>query len=415
MSRDINVLLVDDCPDFRALVRHYLRQNAPDVTLTDYDPEVQGLPADSFRWSRYDLLLLDYQLGDGGDGLSWLAELRDKDGFPPTVLVTAQGNEYVAVRALKLGAEDYIRKQDLTATRLVEVVREASRGRSPAAAAVPSVNKTTLQPGPEETVVRGINGYRMMRKIGAGTQSRIYLAERLSDDLQVALKIVAISAMDDEDVLRRFEREVNALERIASPHVVRLFDQAFADDCGYIAMEHLPGGDLRERMDGQFDEDVAVDWMRQLLQGLAVIHSAGVIHRDLKPTNVLFRGADTLVIADFGISRPIDTDTEHTTEGMLLGTPAYMSPEQCLGDSVDARSDLYSAGVMFVEMLTGLRPFRGRSVAAILHQHVHEPIPRLDATLAHQQPFVDALLSKQRADRPATAGEALELMQASVH
>ena len=109
MSKQINVLLVDDCPDLRALVRLHLAMHAPEMMLTDYGPETQGLPDDGFCWQRYDLLLLDYQLGEGQDGLSWLAELRKRESFPPTVLVTGQGDEYVAARALKLGAEDYIR------------------------------------------------------------------------------------------------------------------------------------------------------------------------------------------------------------------------------------------------------------------------------------------------------------------
>ena len=151
------------------------------------------------------------------------------------------------------------------------MVRESAQGRAPAPVTQIADSSELLEP--EATVVCGINGYKMMRKIGAGTQSRIYLAERLRDREEVALKIIAINPME-EDMLRRFEREVSALERMHSSHVVRLFDYAFSDDCGYIAMEHLPRRGLRERTGDEFSADAAVEYMRQLLRGLQVIHAA---------------------------------------------------------------------------------------------------------------------------------------------
>ena len=403
------VLLIDDDPDFRALVQHYL-SSVGDVKLTGYDPESQGEPGADFPWQRFDLLLLDYQLGGEQDGLTWLARYREEPGFPPTVLVTAQGDEYVAVRALKLGAEDYIRKQDLDAARLLDVVRTSAAGVSPVNAVPETPTSLDL---PAETsageLLRGINGYSTLRKIGEGTQSRIYLAERREDGLEVALKIVAINPKDarSEDTLRRFEREAAALAMLDSPYVVHLFEQAFARDCGYLAMEHLPGGGLRTRMKSGLSEASAVSLMRQLLLGLEVVHAADVIHRDLKPGNILLRADGTLVIADFGISRPLESDTELTTIGMLVGTPAYMSPEQCLGQVIDGRTDLYSAGILFYEMLVGRRPFTGRPMAAVLHQHVHAEVPPLPARLAAYEPLIKGLLAKSPDDRIPDATQAL--------
>ena len=140
---------------------------------------------------------------------------------------------------------------------------------------------------------------------------------------------------------------------------------------------------------------------------------AGVIHRDLKPSNVLRRESGQLVIADFGISRPLDESGEHTTVGSLLGSPAYMSPEQCLGQALDARADLYSAGVIFAEMLMGARPFRGDNVASVLYQHVHGPLPQLPDGLDRHQPLLNALLAKDPSGRIDSAAEALKLLDSS--
>jgi serine/threonine protein kinase len=145
--------------------------------------------------------------------------------------------------------------------------------------------------------------------------------------------------------------------------------------------------------------------MTHITYGLDAIHSIGVIHRDLKPANIMFRGDDSLALADFGISKKLGGVTELTTVGQVLGTPHYMSPEQGEGKPLDYRSDLYSAGVLLYELLAGVKPFTGHTAAALIYQHVHSEIPRLPAELDHYQDIIDRVLAKNPDDRYQTAKE----------
>ncbi len=197
-----------------------------------------------------------------------------------------------------------------------------------------------LQDHPEQTIVRGPTGYRTLRKIDIETQSRIYLANRLSDGLEVALKIIAVNILTDQLVLERFRREAAALQAMRSPYVVRFHEHAFEVDCEYLVMAHLPGSGLRVRMKEPLDVQTSVAFVLQLLLALDVRHTTRVVHRDSKPTNVLMHSSDTLPVTDFGVSRRLDSDPEHTTDGMPIGTPAYMRPEQCMGRPVDERADI---------------------------------------------------------------------------
>jgi len=147
--------------------------------------------------------------------------------------------------------------------------------------------------------------------------------------------------------------------------------------------------------------------MRSLAKGLSAIHARGVVHRDLKPSNIMFRADDTLALADFGISKRMSDTLDLTAQFGAVGTPNYISPEQALGRPLDPRSDLYSAGVIFFELLTGRKPFQADSVEGLIYQHVHAPTPRLPRPLAPVQPLVDMLLAKHPDDRLASADELL--------
>lgn len=165
------VLLIDDDADFRHLIRHYLTIHASDVSLVDYDSSHGTMPGRDFQWDRFDLILLDYQLGGGEDGLAWLPKLRSEPSFPVTVMLTGQGNEYVAAQAIKLGAEDYLRKQDLTAERLIEVISDVQSTKI----------EHRVAPAPTETLqpltpssARALKGYQLLKKIGSGSQSEVH-------------------------------------------------------------------------------------------------------------------------------------------------------------------------------------------------------------------------------------------------
>jgi serine/threonine protein kinase len=172
-------------------------------------------------------------------------------------------------------------------------------------------------------------------------------------------------------------------------------------------MEYFPCGDLRDRLRNPMSVDESLYYLRAIAEALRVIHVFGILHRDLKPANVMLREDNSPVLIDFGLARRSIDDAGTTGIGQVLGSPYYISPEQSQGQRVDARTDLYSLGVMFYEMLTGERPYAGRSALAIMSQHAGSPVPVLPAAIALQQPLLDRLMAKQQSARYASADELL--------
>jgi len=421
----MRIVIVDDSREFTALTRRAIAKGIPDVEVTEYDPEQRGAPGPEFDWSMYDALILAHHLGLPETGLDWLQRYRQIAGFPPAILMTARGDEYVAAKAIKLGAADIIRKADVTTERLTAMIREAvAERRSTQSASAPTTNPKLaqdarlLQELPPFRADRppdgkGI-GYRFVRLIGQGASSRVYLAERAADRMTLVLKIIDVGSIKDAQALQRFEREADLISRIESPYVVRFLEHGLTDTYGYIAMEFFTRGDLKQRIEHGVTVDDTVNYLIHIAYGLRAIHAIGIVHRDLKPGNIMFRSDDGLALADFGISKRLDDTSELTRQGSVLGTPNYISPEQALGRIVDHRTDFYSAGVVLYEMLTGRKPFRAESAPALVYQHVHADIPRLPPAVARFQPVLDMLLAKKPDDRFAAADDLVAALK-SVH
>lgn len=408
----MKILIIDDSQDFRALLKLYLSKELEQPEVDEYEVERLGRPPDDFDWSRYDVLFLDYNLGENEDGLQWLKTFRKKPGFPPTVVLTAEGDEYVAVRAVKLGAADYINKKDISPKRLKEIVEEAveyneekiaeqNRNIIEATQIIRKIRKDNkLLTGDElET------GYRFVRGIGQGGMSTVYLAERVSDRLSLVLKVIDLTRLREDTLVKRFMQEAELIAGLHSPFVVKIYESGMTREYGYIAMEFFPRGDLKQRMELNISADVAFSYMTHIAYGLDAIHSIGIVHRDLKPANVMFRGDDSLALADFGISKKLEGGSDLTTIGQVLGTPHYMSPEQGEGKRIDYRSDLYSAGILLYELLAGVKPFSAQTAAAIIYQHVHTEIPKLPKELDHYQDIIDKAMAKDPDERYQTAKE----------
>lgn len=404
----MKVIIVDDSREYMTLVRRMLASALPEIEVTEYDPEQDGKPGPDFDWSLYDVLLLDYQIGPSETGLDWLREFGSAPGFPPAVLMTAVGDEYVAASAIKLGAHDFIKKSDVTSATLQRVVLEAGKTRKLRAALLHDTIKEKLRQDTrvfQQVDKHGRNpdgsriGYRFVRLIGQGASSRIYLAERLHDKMTLVLKIIDVFDIHDTQLLKRFTQEAEMIADIDSPYVVRFLEHGFTRNYGYIAMEFFSRGDLKQRLEPGISEADATTYFLHICYGLRAIHNIGIVHRDLKPGNIMFRADDSLALSDFGISKRLDATRELTKVGSVLGTPNYLSPEQALGCNLDHRTDFYSAGVILYEMLTGAKPYRADTPAGLVYQHVHAAVPRLPHRFAHHQPMLDRLLAKLPADR----------------
>ena len=414
----MKILIVDDSKDFRTLASSFLTRELEDAEPIEYEVEELGKPPDDFLWSDYDVLLLDYNLGGGENGFDWLKEFGHKTGFPPTIILTAEGDEYIAVKAIKLGAVDYINKVDVTPKRLAEVIREALE-QTPKVIAQQKkdiINATHIvekihRQEKKSLADRGLDiGYKFVRKIGQGAMSEVYLAERIGDNQSLVLKVLDIKNSPGQATIERFVLEAKLISDLNSPFVVKIFDHGLTDDYAFIAMEFFSRGDLKQRMELDISPELAATYAVHIAYGLNEIHKVGVIHRDLKLANVMFRGDDSLALADFGISKKINSGNNLTTLGQIIGTPHYMSPEQGEGLVVDIRTDLYSAGVMLYEMLMKEKPFKATTPAALIYQHVHEDVPRLPEDLSRFQGIIDKLMAKNPADRYQSASELISVL-----
>lgn len=251
-----------------------------------------------------------------------------------------------------------------------------------------------------------IPGYRFLQTIARSPKSEVHVATSVELGHNVAVKVLRTGAHASAEE-ERFDRERELLTRIKHPAVVDLYDWGHGADFRYIVTEYFPSGSLELRIRNLMTVKDSIDIFVQIAGALVAVHTAQLCHRDLKPANVMMRPDGRIVLIDFGLAKSMASDAGLTHEGEIRGSPYYISPEQAEGNNVDQRSDLYSLGVMFCEMLTGTRPFRGSSVIAILQSHRNDPIPVLPEALGRFQRLIDALLAKEPENRFPTAAAAL--------
>jgi len=223
----------------------------------------------------------------------------------------------------------------------------------------------------------------------------------------VVLKVLRESA-DANAAHKQFSsflQEYELISRIRHTNVVRIYDLGLADDHAFIAMEYFSRGDLRAQIAQLNDPSQALALLLQITRALEVVHSVGVLHRDLKPGNIMMRADGSLALIDFGLARQFNARFETTGVGNIFGTPYYMSPEQGHGQSLDARSDLYSLGVIFYEMLTRKKPYLAPTPLGVIYLHANAPLPVLEGDLRRFQPLLDRMLAKLPEKRFASAAE----------
>ena len=254
--------------------------------------------------------------------------------------------------------------------------------------------------------------YRVDTRLGTGGMAIVYCGTDLLLRRRVAIKVLRDQFSADDDFIKRFSYEAQAAARLSHPNVVNVYDFGHEGDAYFIVMELVEGETLAAMLQGErrIPEAVAIDYATQIAAGLAFAHRQGLLHRDVKPANILVTGDDVVKLGDFGIARAVSENAIGVTQpGMVMGSVAYVSPEQAQGRELDARSDLYSLGVVLYQMVTGRLPFNGETPVAVALKHVSEPAPVLDPARDNVSPalasIVAMLLQKNPDDRFASATE----------
>jgi hypothetical protein len=407
----MRLLLIEEDARRCAHIRERLAAWRPHAQLIVHSPVRGGALAPEFLAQGFDAVLLA-DAWPGGRGLSWARELSARAGFAPLVLLT-DADQAVAKDAAAIGAYT-LSRAELEHEAFIRVLVAAEQRQSHARA----LWRSSLSG--RETQRFGdafIRGYRCVRRLANGATTDLFLGESERAGTLVVLKVARDRQDEDEqpvDSFRRFLQEYEIAQRIASPAVVRLYDLGVSDEHAWLVMEYFARGDLRRRLRARLTPREALQFAAAIAHALAAVHTAGVLHRDLKPGNVMLREDGSIALIDFGMSKDAALALDITETGTIFGTPHYMSPEQGHAEALDERSDLYSLGVILFEMLTREKPFRAENPMAIVYKHRKDAIPKLPAKFAPVQPVLEKLLAKLPQDRFTTATEAALALEATL-
>lgn len=266
--------------------------------------------------------------------------------------------------------------------------------------------------------MQSIAGYQLKEKIGSGGMATVYTAIQTALDKVVAIKILHPAFAQDESLIARFEREARAASSIGHPNIVDVYDFGVDNDTYFIAMEYVPGWNLQRLLEKQrlIPIEVALLILHEVASGLAAAHERGIVHRDVKPANTLLSEHGQVKIADFGLARHLGDlrTSDVTVPGTVLGTASYMSPEQAAGKAADARSDVFSLGVMMFELLTGHRPFPGNTYTEVIERVIsqHQAPMRMSnpQVTGAVEACVDRMLQKDPAKRFQSMSEVVQVL-----
>ncbi len=387
-------------------LNHHVTSHWPSAQVTTVPaPDAESLTR--FVEERTpDAVILQLDFGNeaqAGMGLSHLAQMLRAQPSTYCIILAEHGSELSAVRALKCGAKDYLPLARISRDALLKAVGDACAKHQAAQMAAEAL----LAPAGDVPLIQ-VPGYTIVKEIATSNFSSVYLARSIRLRRNVVLKVMSRGTSPRElDDAERFQREYEIISSIAHRAIAEIYDFGALPQHQYLALEYIPCGDLRDRLRNPMSIDESLYYLRAIAEALRVIHVFGILHRDLKPANVMLREDNSPVLIDFGLARRSLDDAGTTGAGQVLGSPYYISPEQAQGQRVDARTDLYSLGVMFYEMLTGQRPYSGKSALDIMEQHAHAPVPRLPENVALQQALVDRLMAKRLPERYVSADELL--------
>ena len=398
------ILIVEENPKYRHILRRYVLKGCRGSSVQATSKPLGDLQEKAFL-AQFDVLLVGCDFSSDGTHrnpiLSAVRAIAADPGNPPVIILANKGSEFSAVQAMRSGASDYIARQLMDREQVI--------------AAIDRVLRHRYSGGAGEASELALFGYDIRNCLARSEEGSVHVAYSAEQETEVVLKVLrrGRGSMSLDEQFQRFIREFTLLADIDDPSTARIYEFRASPSYCFMAMEYFPAGHLGVRMQTALAPQQALDLIEEVAHGLQIIHSAGLVHLDLKPGNIMLRDDGSVALIDFGISKSTKGDREsivQMAEG-VVGTPYYMSPEQADGATTDERSDLYALGIMLYEMLLGEKPFVGDTPSAILDCHRHDPIPELPANLKELQPILNRLLAKQPDQRIGSARQLIETIE----
>ncbi len=405
-----HVFIIDNNLECRRTVAALLVRFMKHARFSTYDPSQHPRLGRRFPWHDYQLIVMDVG-PDTRQTKDWFAKLSETVKLPPFIFLHMDCDADNAVDFIKLGAADYICKSQLEPKRLIKALTQLPRlvlGKPDA-----STRRNPAKPLDAENTAE-IGEYNIQARIGKGSTAWVYRATHKKNNRVVAIKLCLPKISKDPESRDRFIHEFELIKSIDHTNIVKMYELGVQNNDIYSVMELLAAGDLKQKITGGLSQEQAVNYTSQIAAALYMIHRHGIIHRDLKPPNILFRDDDSLALIDFGIAKLITgQNLTQTNIGKMVGTPTYVSPEQAMGNKLDARTDLYTLGVILYEMLEGQKPFTGSSAMDIMYAHANSPVPELSQDYGELGNIVMRLLEKEPDNRYATGLEVIQALQHS--
>lgn len=399
-----SLVIIDDDDAIRGWLGAVLR--AARHTVRSFFTAEEALPA--IRDDMPDLVIADIRL-PGMSGLELLAELRGDPATAPLalILITSVGDRRTFRQGMELGADDFITKP-LSVDEVTRAV-DARLARSMAMMADEGVrNIDVALAAPPARIGR----FTIEKRLARGYGTELFLGHDAAG-VPAAIKLLVDSTPDGGiDPLKRFMHEIEIARAVTHPNLARVLDHGVADAGPYVAFEYFPMGDLAGLISTGIAPSMACRIIGQVAAGLSALHDAGIIHRDVKPSNVMVRNAASFALTDFGTAKRLRIDTTLTPHGQVVGTPSYVSPEQITRKPISPATDIYSLGIMFHELLSGAKAFTGADYHQVLHAHLTQAPPPLPERLRAFQPLIDRMVAKNPAARHGSAAEVIRDLDA---
>jgi tRNA A-37 threonylcarbamoyl transferase component Bud32 len=406
----MRLMVIGTDPALHARLRNSvaIRWLEPDVV--EYDPRGRGSLPKDIRAQGFDAVVFDHawcDIEDHSRSIAELTRLTVRAGFAPVIFLAAETGDALCEAALNAGACAAVGRNADSSEALFAAITGA-------AALQANARERRHHSGrfAQEQRFNGVRipGYRRVRTLAVGHFAELHVAESDLKGELVAIKVARDITTDTDldHAFRRLLQEHDMAQRVAPEFVVKVYDLGISDEHAYMVMEYFDTGDLRRRLRSPLRTGEALRMAQAIARGLAAVHATGVLHRDVKPANIMLRRSGGVALIDFGLAKDAALAADITDAGQIIGTPHYMSPEQGHGEPIDVRSDLYSLGVILFEMLTGRKPFMAENPMAIIYMHRKSPVPQLPEAQGALQPLLQKLLAKEPADRFESADQAAQ-------